>query len=132
MNVRILFLFLIIICTYACKEDYFYEFSLSNESQRTVYMNVQQRGSMSIDTNVISPGSSLVVGIEVVEARNAKKAEDEVGVPFSMLEVIDLEGNEATICNDNLDSRACWSIPEGKRGVDRYRVSRSFGEKSFE
>jgi len=116
----------------SCKKDITYEFVLSNESERTVFMNVQELGSLTIDTNIISPGTSLVLGVDVVEARNGDRARDRVEVPFAMLQVVDLDGNEPRLCDEDLNSLNCWILPEGSRGLSTYQVRDFFNENYFD
>lgn len=117
----------------ACTEDYSYEFVLENGSARTVFMNVQQRGSSTIDSSLIAPGSALVLGVDIVDARNANRARDRVEVPFEMLQVTDLDGNVPNLCNQSIPSSLqCWGVPEGERKVRHYRVMKFFRENNFD
>lgn len=131
MRSSILFFVLLLVFS-SCKKDISYEFVLSNESQRMVFMNVQQLGSLEIDTNLISPGTALVLGVTVVEARNGKRARDRVEVPFAMLQVMDLDGNVPSLCDEDLNSMNCWIVPEGRRGISSYGVRDFFNENSFD
>lgn len=116
----------------SCKEEYSFEFVVVNESDRSAFVIVQRPDILAVDTNLISPGQSLIVGVSSLDARNAEKAAEDVLVPFDDLIIEDQMGNAVNNCDGNLTSVSCWGIRVDDKKDELTEANLRIREGSFE
>ncbi len=122
---------ILILCS--CNRTYVYEYIVFNNSDRSVLIQVSKLDAEQVDSNVITPGQTLIVDEVIIEERNAERATEELFVPLSFMEISDLEENVAIACDEGYLTIECWggNFFDDNRDTDRTLRLRIF-ENSFQ
>lgn len=120
--IKPLSIFLILFLLGCQEEEYNIEYLVENNSPRNVYINYQNYGSSTIDTNLISGGQTLIFLIEMGSGKNSCDYMDGISeLPFTMIDVHDIDGNKLKCDVSELD---CWieGCNPDKNGIGSFRL----------